>query len=244
MPNTIPTDKTEHFKQWNCSRHQNRIAYSVKNELRPSRHLGRKNMLAQTSQQNVDKSSQSPSKMRYPVPPVPLDQTSCPNYSLHFTGKLLGPVPHLLDELKSSAILFIPYSTNISHYMYKYVMYVWCVCMDVWMDGCMDGWMHLCIHVSMYLCIYVSMYLCIYVWMYVWMYRCIDVWMYGYMHACMHACMYVYTFVCVYVYTLIELCFQSYGCIPSVSDYIPSIMNFKCQKRIGISYPYHFAPEK
>ena len=112
-------------------------------------------------------------------------------------------------------------------------MWIYRVCIYVYMYICIHIYMYICIYVYMYICIYVYMYMyiCIYVYMYigiyVYMYICIYTYMYiciyayAYMHICiyvyMYICIYAYTYICIYVcihiYVYMYICMYIYICI-------------------------------
>ena len=88
---------------------------------------------------------------------------------------------------------YTKYMCICMHMLHLHV-YMYDVCMYVWMDVWMYMWMYACVDVWMYGCMHGCMYGCMHVWscMHVCMYECMDLndlWMYGWMDAWMHGCM-------------------------------------------------------
>ena len=83
---------------------------------------------------------------------------------------------------------YTKYMCICMHMLHLHV-YMYDVCMDVWMYM----WMYACVDVWMYGCMHGCMYGCMHVWscMHVCMYECMDLndlWMYGWMDAWMYGC--------------------------------------------------------
>ena len=79
------------------------------------------------------------------------------------TKKTVVDFPETWSRPKMENTMYI---TNV----YLQYIYIYNICIYVYMYICIYVYMYICIYVYMYICVYVYMYICIYVYMYMYMY--------------------------------------------------------------------------